>query len=424
MQRHQNKTRENYISWLAYGLIITIYLSIPLGTKVAVWFALIGSMVGWISLMPSLSNKLNPIRFSVDCRNIAFSWIFIGFLYLILHAIQISSPNEIRRLDAPARVLLLSGLIVLPRVANRKLEDYLLPLTTAGIIFGAISLYQLATIADSNRFFGLYDYYNLMALAALVNTVTLLWMLNHIPSTSNKYLVSLGLLGGVVACLLSGTRASWIIIIIFAAYYLISQRENNVSKRLLFLLSSIITVVGTMLLIDSFDARIRSTLIDINNISNGDHSGSIGLRFLMAEMALNKIMLHPIVGNGLSDFHHDIVRWADANNLHVLAMERGFQNSHNQILHWAQSLGIPCALACIYMIIVWPLRVSRGVQDPSAELVKIIILVCLLFFFTEAVLDRHHGSAWYTTQLSLMLGFMLHAKNRSADPSITAKESA
>lgn len=424
MQPHQNKTRENYIPWLAHGIIVAIYLSIPLGTKVVVWLALIGSMVGWIALVPSLSKKFHLINFSADCRTIAFSWIFIGFLYLILHAIQISSPDEIRRLDAPVRILLLSGLIILPSVANRKIEDYLLPLTASGIIFGAISLYQLVTTVDSNRFFGLYDYHNLMALAALVNTITLLWMLKHIPSTGNKYLVSLGLLGSVVACLLSGTRASWILIIIVTVYYLISQRENNVSRRLLFLLSSIIIVVGVMLLLDSFDARIKSTLIDINNISNGDHSGSIGLRVLMAEMALNKIILHPLIGNGLSDFHHDIVRWADAKNLHILAMERGFQNSHNQMLHWAQSLGIPCALACIYMVVVWPLRVSRHVQDPSAELVKIIILVCLLFFFTEAVLDRHHGSAWYATQLGLMLGFMLHAKNRSTDPSTTAKESA
>ncbi len=416
MKFHWNQLQERYIPWLAHGLIVAMYLSVPLGTKVLVWFAAIGSLVGWIAVIPRMNQKFQT-TLSIDSRAVFFSWIFICFVYLLLHTIQLSSSDEIRRFDAPVRIFLLSGLIVLPSVANRKFEEYLLPLTASGIIFGAISIYQLATTAESNRFFGMYDYHNLMALAALVNTITLLWMLNYKSLTVSKYLVSLGLLGSVVACLLSGTRASWLLVVAVTAYYLISQREKNISKRLFLLLFGIIIVVSCILLLDSFDARIQSTLIDINNISNGDRSGSIGLRFLMAEMALNKIMLHPFTGNGLSDFHHEIVRWADANSLPALAMERGFQNSHNQLLHWAQSLGIPCALLSVYLLIVWPLRLSRNVQDPSAELVKVIVCVCLLFFFTEAVLDRHHGSTWYGTQLGLMLGFLLHAKHRSAKES-------
>ena len=68
--------------------------------------------------------------------------------------------------------------------------------------------------------------------------------------------------------------------------------------------------------------------------------------------------------------------------------------------------------------------VCKIFQGPSAELVRIIVFVCVLFFFTEAVLDRHHGSTWYATQLGLMLGFLLQAKHRSSDQSVTAKESA
>jgi O-antigen ligase len=423
MKLEKNLFDKEFAPWLAHGLIVAIYLSVPLGTKVLVWFATIGSIFGWILVMSSLGRNLRP-NFSIDSKKLFIFWIIIGFAYLLLNAIRISSPDEIRRLDAPARVFLLSGLIVLPSIANRKFEEYLIPLAASGIIFGAISSYQLATTSGSNRLFGMYDYHNLMALAALVNITILLWMLNYKSSTPKKYWISLGLLGSVVACLLSGTRASWLLVIVVTAYYLISHRENHISKRLFLLLSGIIIAVSSILLLDSFDARIQSTLIDINNISNGDRSGSIGLRFLMAEMALNKIALHPFIGNGLSDFHHEIVRWADANGLPTLAMERGFQNSHNQFLHWAQSLGIPCALLSVYLLIVWPLRVSRNVQNPCAELVRIIIFVCVLFFFTEAVLDRHHGSTWYATQLGLMLGFLLHAKHRSADPSATAKESA
>ena len=424
MKFHRDQIYDKkYIPWLTHGLIVAMYLSVPFGTKVLVWFATIGSVVGWMALIPGLNRKFT-IQISIDRRTIFFSWICIGFIYLLLHTFQVSSSDEVRRLDAPARILLLSGLIVLPSIANRKFEDYLLPLTASGIIFGAISVYQLATAHESNRFFGLYDYHNLMALAALVNTIILLWMLSYKLLAVNKYLVSLGLLGGVVACLLSGPRASWLLIVVVTVYYLISQRQKNISKRLFILLSGIILVVTSFLLFDSFDARIQSTLVDINNITNGDRSGSIGLRFLMAEMALKKIMLHPFIGNGLSDFHHEIVRWADANNLPALVMQRGFQNSHNQFLHWAQSLGIPCALLSIYLLIVWPLRVSRNMQDRTAELVKIIICVCVLFFFTEAVLDRHHGSTWYVVQIGLMLGFLLNAKYRPVPQSTTAKELA
>lgn len=397
------------ISWLAHVLIVAIYLSIPFGTKIVVWFAFVGSIVGWISIFLYSIKKYQNDNLTGVC-NFFLLWFAIGGLYLILHAVQISSLEETRRLDSPARMLLLSGLIVLPLLANKKIQDYLLPLTLSGIIFGLISIYQIAINTDAGRYFGFYDYHNLMALAALVNMIILLFLLNEEKVKLNRYLILSGMLGSVIACLSSGTRASWVLIIIATGLNLLTQRNNALAKRSIAVLLAILFFVGSIFIMNAFDARIQSTLVDINKISNGDHSGSIGLRVVMAEMALNKILLNPITGNGLSDFHQDIVHWADINKLPSFAMERGFQNSHNQFLHWAQSLGIPCAILLIYFIIFWPLQVAKKTPGMATELLKTIIFICALFFFTEAVLDRHHGSTWFAIQIGLMLGFVLHVK--------------
>ncbi|MFM8901616.1 MAG: O-antigen ligase family protein, partial [Burkholderiales bacterium] len=339
---------------------------------------------------------------------------FIGFLYLIIHLVQISSLDQIRRLDAPIRVFLLSGLIALPVISGRPLQDYKSAFAISGITFGVITIFQFMENNQAGRYFGFYGYHNLMALAALTNTITLLWLLKEKVYGIEKYLILIGILGGITACLLSGTRASWILIIITMTFYLANHKEYDISKRLTTVLFCILFFVGTVLLLDSFDARFQSTITDINNISNGDRSGSIGLRLTMAEMAFSRIAEHPWIGNGLSDFHQEITRWADSRNMPADAMERGFQNSHHQFLHWAQSLGIPCAVLATYMLLVWPLKIGKSVQDISSKLLKIFVFVCLLFFVTEAVLDRHHGSMWYAAHLGLLLGFVLHARQKSS----------
>ena len=129
---------EKAAPWLAHGLIVAMYLSVPLGTKVLVFFATVGSIVGWILMASRLTQKVES-KESVDSKKFFILWFSIGLIYLLLHAVQLSSPGEIRRLDAPARVFLLSGLIVLPSIANRKFEEYIIPLAASGIIFGAIS---------------------------------------------------------------------------------------------------------------------------------------------------------------------------------------------------------------------------------------------------------------------------------------------
>jgi O-antigen ligase len=417
--RPANSTTE-WSSWLAYGIITAIYLSIPFGSKFFSWLALFGSIVGWIAILADITRKTRN-NFSTESIKILKYWFFIGVVYFLLHLAQVSSADQIRRLDAPIRILILSGLIALPILARKRLEEYVITLSVSGIIFGAMTVIQLLKDHSAGRYFGLYDYHNLMALAALVNTIMLLWLIKEKTALSKKYLIFAGIIGGIVACLLSGTRASWLLIVITTSYYLVIQRGGNISKRLTAVLLTIILISSTFLLIDSFDERVQSTLTDIANISNGDRSGSIGLRLIMAEIALNKITIHPFTGNGLSDFHQEITQWANTNHLPAQAMERGFQNSHNQFLHWAQSLGIPCALVAAYMLFLWPLKTSKNVNDVSGKILKVFVFSCLVFFITEAVLDRHHGSMWYATHLGFMLGFVLQARQGSVQQVINVK---
>jgi O-antigen ligase len=142
------------------------------------------------------------------------------------------------------------------------------------------------------------------------------------------------------------------------------------------------------------------------------------LRIMMVNMAMEKIQMYPMLGNGLGEFHASIVRWADANQLASQAMERGFQNPHNQFLHWAMALGVPAALVCFVISMVWPLMVTRRSATIARSALWSFMVCCGIFFFTEAVLDRYHGSTWYAAMLSLSVGFCLSTRITALEPSV------
>ncbi|XVJ70377.1 MAG: O-antigen ligase family protein [Rhizobacter sp.] len=285
----------------------------------------------------------------------------------------------------------------------------------AGIFFGAIALLQhLQNQNDpgGNRTFGFFQYENLMALAAVINAAMIVWY-NDGQSKAKNYLHLLGIIGSLTACLLSGTRGGWILLplVLIPAYRMYSKsHERKHLKRKIGLALLITGLTVFFFASDSLYDRVHIGAIDLKNILSGDTSGSIGLRLMMIDMAVEKIQLHPLLGNGLDEFHQSIVRWADVNQLPIHAMERGFQNPHNQFLHWAMALGIPAALVCIAICFVWPLVVTRRSATIARSALWSFMVCCTIFFFTEAVLDRYHGSTWYAAMLSLSIGFCLSTR--------------
>jgi O-antigen ligase len=396
------------VALTAQCVIALIVLSTPFGMRAFAWTAFLASVFGWLMVLLHLTPK-SPGLLSKEILTKGLCWFGLGLLYLALHGMHYRSLADLPRLDAPARLFLFTGIVFLPMLSQRGPGHFSKYFSIAGILFGAIPLLQHLQNPVGDRAFGLFQYENLMALAAVVNAAMIVWY-NDGRSQAQNYLHLLGIIGSLTACLLSGTRTAWVLLplVLIPAYRMYSRsHERKHLKRKIGLALVITGLTVFFFASDSLYQRVHVSAVDLKNTFSGDASGSIGLRLLMVNMAVEKIQLHPLLGNGLGEFHQSIVRWADTNQLPIHAMERNFQNPHNQFLHWAMALGIPAALACVAICIAWPLLVTRQSTAVARSALWSFMVCCTIFFVTEAVLDRYHGASWYAATLSLTLGFCL-----------------
>jgi O-antigen ligase len=392
----------------AFCIIVLLILSTPLGMRVFAWTAFFASVFGWIAMISCIYRQEADSETKSKFHTVIL-WFAACLIYFLLHALQYKTPADIRRLDSPARLFAFAGIALLPLIANRSPAHFCRYFSIAGITFGSIALWQHLFQKSGERAFGFFLYQNLMGLAAVINAAMIVWY-NDGRSKKHNILHLFGIIGSFTACFLSGTRGSWILlpIILVPGYvmYARSHERKHLKRKIgLALILTVFTVF--MFASDSLYQRVHSGAVDLKNTLDGDASGSIGLRLIMVNMSIEKIQQNPIVGNGLGDFHESMVKWADLNKLPAYAMEREFQNPHNQFLHWAQALGIPAALLCIFICILWPLLAARGSAPMARNALASFMACCIIFFFTEAVLDRYHGSTWFAATVSLILGFCL-----------------
>lgn len=405
------KMPTSIIALSAQFLIALIILSIPFEMRGFGWITVAGSAFGWAVYLLQLHPKA-PVLIDDFTSKQGLYWFGLCLLYLLFHVVQIKSAADLERLNAPSRLILLSGIIFLPSLARRGPSHFSIYFSVSGIIFFLIPLIQYIKMPGSDRFFGLFQYKNLMALAAMINAVMIIWY-NDGRSKIKNFIHILGITGSLIACFFSGTRAAWILFpfIMVPAYlmYAHSSDRKHLNRKLeLAFLVTCVTII--FLASDIFFQRVNVSLLDIKNSLSGDLSGSIGLRLMMIEMSWEKIQLHPLLGNGLADFHNSIVRWADTMQIPPTSMERGFQNPHNQYLHWAVALGLPAAIICIFISLIWPILVTRDCDTIARGALWCFLVCCFIFLFTEAVLDRHQGSIWYTAILSIMIGFCFQTR--------------
>lgn len=397
-----------WLSKVAYCFIVVLILSAPFGMRAFAWIAFYSSVFGWgVSLFLSFDKNCDPGK--KRKFRIALLWFLACLVYFLVHALQYQDPSDIKRLNSPVRLLLFTGIAILPLIAARSPASFCRYFSIAGILFGTIALWQHLYQKSGDRAFGFFVYQNLMALAAVINAALIVWY-NDGRSRKHNVLHLFGIIGAFTACFLSGTRASWVLmpIILIPGYVMYARsRERRHLKRKIGLALILTAFTVFMFASDSLYQRVHSGAVDLKNTLDGDASGSIGLRLIMLNMSVEKIKQHPLTGNGLSSFHQSMVEWADANQLPGDAMVREFQNPHNQFLHWTQALGVPAALLCVFICFAWPLWTARDSSPMTRNALASFMACCVIFFFTEAVLDRYHGASWFGAMASLILGFCL-----------------
>lgn len=400
----------------AFLLIQLIIVAIPWSMAWAGYLALVGSIGGWTYWLlkrRELSYRISSNKSTKHPRMLY--WWLVGLLtYTVLHALQISIHDDgWRKLEAPSRLLLLSGVCFLPMIVDLPLSAYRKAWSWAGCSFGLISLWMWS-LHPGERVFGFYGFYNLFALAAMANALILTVLLvNDIDSSKlrRSFMVA-GVIGSLIASVLSGTRASWVGFVLLmvaltpALYRFYKSQQNPRIYRWLMVVG---LIVATVMISLPMLQRVHETQSDLQRIARGDLSDSIGMRVKMLQMSLEMIRQHPLIGNGLTAFNDQINQWADHLNYPEDAMQRGFQNPHNQFIYLFVTLGIPLGLWIIWVVLILPLKAAWVQTNDAAKSIRLVMILTLLFMLAEAILDRHQGAQWYTITVGLLLGWMTQA---------------
>lgn len=152
---------------------------------------------------------------------------------------------------------------------------------------------------------------------------------------AQKVLMSVSLLAGLAAVILSLARGSWIalvtalVLLIFFGWFNLSTHEKKP-----YLVSIVAATFLTSLLLSPFSDRIYDRLTQ-------DDQGSAQIRIPLMETALRMIEDNPIVGVGLSGYRSNMTRYDDT----AIFVSQVFPNPvHNIFAHITAEIGVPGGL--------------------------------------------------------------------------------
>lgn len=262
-----------------------------------------------------------------------------------------------------------------------------------------------------------------------------LWAYQKHPAVMVVWLVLL--LMSLLAVIFAQSRTAWIgwpeAIIGWGAYYLFILLKSNKSKKLKYSLAALPVVLVLALfsfenVSKVFETRYEATVDNIDQyVNKGNHSSSLGIRFMMYETAVDMVMEKPVFGIGAEAFQNKFKeRTADKIRERFGDDVEGYKHSHvhNQFLMtWVQYGVLPTLILIVFFIyllqfFVKGVRVSSYADKPVFIAGLVFTVASLLSFLPESPLEYSSYSAHYLLFFSLIFvyGVLVEesAKERSS----------
>jgi O-antigen ligase len=226
---------------------------------------------------------------------------------------------------------------------------------------------------------------NLTLLFGLATLLTLPWTLTAWPRLERALKVGVALFS-CYATWLSNTRSSWMLVIVLGLIVVVSYRYWSRASKYYVFLSGLVAVlcVGMVILAQGRDSRVSAAISDIKYYMADDaqRDTSLGIRLQLWHASWRMFLKHPVVGNGLNNFRHNL---AELQKQGVVTPEvvKGFGEAHNDLVAAMAGYGIVGLLGMLALygiptgIFYRRLAASDAMTQVSAQLG---LLVCLGYF--------------------------------------------
>ena len=221
----------------------------------------------------------------------------------------------------------------------------------------------------------------------------------------------LGLGGGVVASILSGSRGGWISIPALCGF-LIWMNRHYLSRWMivgLVLLPIALGVAAYNIPSTNIKYRIQVGVSEADRyFKNGDHSGSLNHRFEMFKAAWLIFLDNPMVGAGTSSFRKEANQLWEKGKIRRIGDI--FTHPHNEYLSAMSMRGIVGLLAVLLLFAcplyyLFPVLLHTSAK-PYAAAGILLNIGYIHYAMSEAILDRMVSVMFYLFLMSIIFAYV------------------
>lgn len=340
----------------------------------------------------------------------ALSWITVGYFIVMLVSLLVADgwDASFGHLGRKVHFLLAPFIAMTLFKMDFELRRLLLGIKIGLVAIGIIVIIQW--LLQHNRPSGMInanvfgDLAVIMLFLSMVNVLT--------EDLKDKILTWVGVLFGVFAVLLSGSRGSWISFLVLSVIYFAliykSFFKGNKTRIGIFLVAVI--CFGVVVKQTSATERISLAVNSIKIwISSGQTDTAVSERLEMWKSGLSAAIAAPWFGYGYRNANQAAAKYSTkkiANYSHL----------HNEYLTNYVSAGI-FGLVALLILLFYPLRVfMQKINHPAVRHYAVMgVLLCTgytTFGFTHIALGEEHMNAFYIFFLGFLLPVVLRGSSK------------
>ncbi len=314
-------------------------------------------------------------------------------------------------LDSPSRFLAAAPLFLvlrqgLPRtLAWSDLSFALGALASLGILL--IAPQSLANGRVSSPLLNAIHYGDIALILGALSILSLnWWRKDGLPVRIIKIA---GLIAGLAASVLTGSRGGWIAVPVVAVLILyVRGRGKSRRWKVLLPLAIVAIPVGIFVFSPAARDRVGDLSSDFMLYEHGQRDTSLGIRLQLYETAVKIVKSHPLLGLGAHGFRDSMQSFADAGVLTPMAAQLGKGETHNQLFAYLTDYGIVggLALLSIYVVpgvIFWKrLNAPTGPARRAALMGLTFVVAFWIFGLTVETFDLKMTVSFYVTIVAIL----------------------
>ena len=388
-----------YTSMAAF-LLMAIALVVPSGYSLGAVMLLLGSVV--------LLGKRGQL--TLRRADLAIMAVFAAYALVVIAEAWWDGQGS-RGMDRPARFLLAIPALLLVLAFPPRAGAIWAGLATGGILAGGWAGWQklIEGVERASGYTYVIQFGNISMLSAILCAAGLGWALVQPRARLWVALLALGIAGGVLGSLFSGTRGGWVGIPVVLWVLYRGYGRDLPGKWKTAALAAVL-VVGSLAYAvpqTGVQERVGQAVNDIQRyISQESQTSSVGARFEMWKGAAHLIAEKPLQGWGENGYQAGMQQLAEADVIHPFITT--FDHAHNEFIDATAKRGL-LGLAVLLALYLVPMRLfARQLAAPDMQLRAFAVAGVLLpvayfdFGLTQVFLAHNSGVMVYAFLLPVL----------------------